>query len=375
MKDILKKKRIMLSYCNDLTVFLSTIFRAYDLNVIYLGRTTKKTLSFATKYSPEAWCFDTKIMLGQLFEGLENKADILTMPGAWGGDNNNCFLGYLTKGIIQKKVEEITKKKVNIWFYNINAMEVMTSYYTEVYKNLSGLRKFVAQKPSRLKIIKAIILGIKKMKMASELKEKILSSPQITDKEKLFSIYDQFIDNMIFKADTLKESEEIYSQALKEIAKLKTSRLDNEIKIGIVGDFSHTLFAWSPFMDIEKFLLEEGISVNQPLSAARYYYFLSPFYSKKNLKRRYDYLPQKISGSDIMTILCSLYLKDKVDGLIHTRTFGCTPEETANEVLISNKKDFPPILSLSYDAHTTEENLRVRIEAFIDMLKRKGKKK
>jgi len=72
-----------------------------------------------------------------------------------------------------------------------------------------------------------------------------------------------------------------------------------------------------------------------------------------------------------VTLLSALHLKDKVDGLIHMRTFGCLPEEVANEVLTTNKKDFPPILSLSFDAHTTEENLKVRMEAFIDMIKNK----
>ena len=51
-------------------------------------------------------------MLGQAIEGLNNKDDIIVMPGAWGGANRNCFVGYLTRGVMQKKLEKIFNKKI-----------------------------------------------------------------------------------------------------------------------------------------------------------------------------------------------------------------------------------------------------------------------
>ena len=102
---------------------------------------------------------------------------------------------------------------------------------------------------------------------------------------------------------------------------------------------------------------------------------MSPLYSKNNIKQLKKIFPQSVTGSDTATVLSAIHLKNKVDGLIHVGTFSCTPEEVANEVLTSYKKMFPPILSLQYDAHTNEENMKVRIEAFIDMLKNKKKRK
>ncbi|MEM0465630.1 MAG: hypothetical protein QXW97_02930 [Candidatus Pacearchaeota archaeon] len=361
--------KIMLAYYNDLTVLLSTIFNDFGFKIIYIGRPGNKVISYAKKYAPESWCFDTKLMLGQALEGIYKDCDIITIPGAWGKGNVNCFLGYLTKGVMQKKLEDIVKKKIKIWFFNLNPLELMFSGYISAYKNFYELKKYSKIKLTKVKLIKSVILGFQKMKMASIIKEIILKSPDIIEKEKLFDIYEKFIHDMIFKAKNFELSKKIYFETLNKIKKLKREKIKSKLTIGIVGDFAHTLFSFFPFLDIEKFLLMQKVSVNQPLSFYNYYSFLSPLYNKKIRFAAKKIFPQGVSGSDIITILSSLYLKDKVNGIIHIRTFSCTPEEVANEVLISNKDKFPPILSLSCDEHTTEENLKVRIEAFIDLLK------
>jgi predicted nucleotide-binding protein (sugar kinase/HSP70/actin superfamily) len=363
--------KIMLTYYNDLTVLLSTVFHALGFNVDYIGRTSRKTIDLGIKHSPESWCFDVKLILGQALEGVERGDNIVCVPGAWGAGNQNCLLGYLTKGIMQKRLEEITGKKMKVWFFNVNPIEMIYSGYTAAYKNLSLLKQYSKVKFFRSVLIRALILGTKKMKMASDFKEEVLSCSDVVNKGELFSIYDHFIRDMIFNADNLKDSKKIFSDAMNRINGLERKKIKKKIVIGLVGDYAHTLFSLFPFFDLEKFLLMENVVVKQPLSFLNYYSFLSPLYAKKNRIESRKLLPQKVSGSDAVTILSSIYLKDKVDGLIHIRTFSCTPEEVANEVLVSNKEKFPPILSLSYDAHTTEENLKVRIEAFIDMLLRK----
>ena len=360
--------KIMLAYYNDITVFLSTIFKSLDFEIDYAGRPTKKTIELATKYAPEAWCFDTKLMLGQAMEGAKRGDDILTIPGAWGGKNENCLLGYLCHGVVEKKLEKALGKKVKLWHFNINPIEMIFSGYFSAYKNVAMLKKYSKIRFFRVNAVKAIILGIKKMKLASIIKQKVLDSAEVIDKENLFRIHDSFIRLMIFSADDYKSAKEIFNNSIKKISGLERKRIKKKIRIGIVGDYVHTLFSAFPFFDIEKYLLEEGIFVKQPLSFFNYYSLFSPIYSQKNRNEMGKIFPRAVTGSDAMTILSANYLKDKVDGIIHIGTFSCTPEEVASEVLISHKEMFPPMLSLQYDAHTTEENMKVRIEAFIDMI-------
>ena len=360
--------KIMLTYYNDMTVFLSTIYDALGFKIDYMGRPTKKTIELATKYATESWCFDTKMMLGQAIEGFQRGNDILTMAGAWGGKNENCLLGYLCQGPMKKRIEQAVHKKVKLWFFNVNPIEMMFSGYSAAYKNIAMLKPYTKINFFRAKVLKAMVLGVIKMRLAAKLKEKVLDSADAVDKDFLFVIYDSFIKEMIFNAGDSRKAKKIFETASKSISNLKRKKIKKKITIGIVGDYSHTLFSIFPFFDIEKFLISEDIYVRQPLSFINYYSFLSPIYSKKNRKFVSKIFPKAVAGSDVITILSANYLKNKVDGLIHVGTFSCTPEEVANEVLLSNKKLFPPILSLSYDAHTTEENLKVRIEAFVDML-------
>lgn len=364
-KTSIKLMKILLYYYNDLTVFLATIFKNLGFTIDYVGKPKKEIYELGVKNSPESWCFDMKLILGQCLYGVKRKDDIITVPGAWGGSNENCLLGHLTQGIFEKKIEKITGKNPKIWFFNINAKEIIMSGYTAVYNNLYQLCKYSKVKNFRTVLIKSIFQGIRKMKLASKLKETILDSPEIINKHKLFEIYENFIQEAV-KANS--DINTLYEKSINKINSMERIKIQKKIKIGIVGDFSFTLFSISPFFDIEKFLLMNNVSVIQPLSFYNYYNLFSPLYLKENRKRADKLIPQKVSGSDVVTILSSLSIKNKVNGLIHIKSFGCTPEEVAGEILAMNKKEFPKILNLSYDAHTTEENLKVRIEAFIDML-------
>ncbi len=332
--------KIMLAYYNDLTVLLSTIYKGLGLEVDYIGRPKRKTIKLAVRFSPESWCFDTKLLLGQALEGVGRGDDVITMPGAWGGKNENCLLGYLTKGIMQRKLEEITGKKVRIWFFNVNPAEIILSGYTAAYKNLSQLRPCSRIPLFRSRLMKALILGAQKMKLATRLKDQLLESSTVIDKQELFSIFDRFVEKMILEADTLEEAKRIHALAVKAMEGLERGEYLPRMTVGIVGDYAHTLFSLHPFLDIEKFLLLEGISIRQPLSFFNYYNFRSDIYRKRNRKKAREILPQSVSGSDAITVFSAMSMKDSVDGIIHIRTFGCMPEEVANDVLTSG--DFPP---------------------------------
>ena len=62
------------------------------------------------------------------------------------------------------------------------------------------------------------------------------------------------------------------------------------------------------------------------------------------------------------------------DGIIHVKSFGCTPETDVIPVLQNISQDYHiPILYLSYDTQNSDTGLDTRLEAFCDMLERKKK--
>ena len=367
------KIKVMLPYYNDLTVLLSTVFRSLDFDIDYMGRPTKKTIELATNNSPEIWCFDTKLWLGQLLEGHKRGNDLLVMPGAWGGKNENCILGYLTKGVMKKRLESIVSKKINLWVFNINCIELFYSGYSSIIKDIKTLKPYYDKKGFYRKAIGGLHLGVKKMKLAHQFKEQMFTFFDVEDKKALFKIYDDFTEQMIFNADTITDARKICKTLLGKMNALKRKKTKKKIKIGVVGDFCYTLFSAFPIFNLEHFLIQQEILISQPVSFYNFFNVLSPLYSSKNRKEVRKIFPQGVTGSDAMTLLSSNYLKDKVDGIIHVGTFSCTHEEIAMEVLLSHKEMFPPMLNLSYDSHTTEENMKVRVEAFIDMIKSRRK--
>ncbi|HZK18786.1 MAG TPA: acyl-CoA dehydratase activase-related protein [Clostridia bacterium] len=68
-----------------------------------------------------------------------------------------------------------------------------------------------------------------------------------------------------------------------------------------------------------------------------------------------------------------LFESKKVDGIIHTTVFGCGPDSIVDKLLeIEAKKQGDlPFTVISFDEHTGEGGTATRLEAFVDMVKRK----
>lgn len=70
------------------------------------------------------------------------------------------------------------------------------------------------------------------------------------------------------------------------------------------------------------------------------------------------------------------YAMNGFDGILHLKSFGCTPEISAMNILpiISNEYKIP-ILYFSFDAEDNEVGIDTRLEAFYDMIKQKKETK
>lgn len=66
------------------------------------------------------------------------------------------------------------------------------------------------------------------------------------------------------------------------------------------------------------------------------------------------------------------YLEAKVDGIISVAVFGCGPDSMMIDMVRHRAREFKtPFLHLSLDEHTSEGGLITRLEAFLDMVKRR----
>ena len=66
------------------------------------------------------------------------------------------------------------------------------------------------------------------------------------------------------------------------------------------------------------------------------------------------------------------YQRPEIDGLIHVTAFGCGPDSMLGKLLeLDSVKYHKPFMTVRIDEHSGENHLQTRIEAFVDMLRRK----
>jgi predicted nucleotide-binding protein (sugar kinase/HSP70/actin superfamily) len=68
------------------------------------------------------------------------------------------------------------------------------------------------------------------------------------------------------------------------------------------------------------------------------------------------------------------YLETGIDGIISVAVFGCGPDSMMINMIAHRARELKiPFLHLSVDEHTTEGGLIIRLEAFLEMVKRRKK--
>jgi predicted nucleotide-binding protein (sugar kinase/HSP70/actin superfamily) len=78
--------------------------------------------------------------------------------------------------------------------------------------------------------------------------------------------------------------------------------------------------------------------------------------------------------SNRVVYACLHYLNDvELDGIIHVTAFGCGPDAMTNKLieLETKRLNNVPFMTVTIDEHTGEAGVNTRIEAFVDLLKRK----
>jgi predicted nucleotide-binding protein (sugar kinase/HSP70/actin superfamily) len=136
-----------------------------------------------------------------------------------------------------------------------------------------------------------------------------------------------------------------------------------EITLGVLG-YVYNIYDSFVSMDIIKKLEEMDVKVitfdmmNQKDITNRF---------GKKSKRLYWTFSDKIYGTAV-----SLLEQGEIDGLIHVTAFGCGPDSVTGRLMELESENYQkPFMTLRVDEHTGESHLQTRVEAFVDMIKRK----
>lgn len=329
--------------------------QALGARYILLPPATKKTDELGSRYSPDYACAPFKHTLGSLIEALEAGADILVETGGL------CRLDYY--GALQKEIIRELGYKCEF----INLAEYMGGKKSEWLK----LAKKLSPKLRPAKFTTGVYEAVKMAEYLDEM-EKIyyINACFAADKKEYEKIYRRFLLSMQH-AESPEEIKKGYQSARHAMEEAEMHTPANPVRIGIVGEYFTVMDRHSNQFLQDK-LVRLGASVYRFMSVTNCHLRGKESTLRPRIR---EYAQYSMGPTTTWTVNSALdYAKQGFDGLIHVKSFGCTPEMDAIPVLQNISRDYHiPVLYLSYDMQESDTGLDTRLEAFYDMLERKKK--
>ncbi|HCB11851.1 MAG TPA: CoA protein activase [Cyanobacteria bacterium UBA11991] len=329
--------------------------------------TSKKTLSLGTKHSPEAICIPYKLILGNFIEAIEGGTDyvaMITSPGCCRlGEYGNCIenalrdMGYHTKYVEMRLYDGI--------------------------KGMYDFLKKVSGKNNPLLFSRAIMVAIMKAFMLDDL-ETMLSyyrarEIHTDDAEKNYKVCLKLIDG----CDTLSGLRKVKKEIKQEMAKTKIDPKRDVLNVDITGEIYVVNDEFSN-QGIERELGRMGVQVRRSLTLSSFLKdAIIPKIFRKgetHLQRAFrlakPYLMRDIGGDSLECVSDVVYADQRhVDGIIHLSPFTCMPEIMSQNIFPSMREDHNiPILALIMDEQTGKAGYVTRIEAFVDLMRRRKRR-
>ncbi len=359
-----KSKKVAFPHMGNVYIAWAAALKKLGVEPFIPPHTSKKTMELAAKYSPESICLPYKLILGNFIQALENGVDYVAMISSPG----ICRLGEYGQSI---------KNVLTDLGYGGRYTEM------QLYDGFPGMYRFlkeIADVKNPITVIRAINMSVRKMFVLDRI-------------ENLFSYYRAREINigtaekhyncalsLIMDADNTKELKKAEKEAEEEIKKTEIDKNADVVNVDITGEI---FLVQDPFanQNIEKELGRMHVQTRRSLTVSS---FLKdafiPKWIKKgetHLERAFrmakPYLMRDIGGDALESVSDVAYANEKgVDGIIHVSPFTCMPEIMSQNIFPTMRENCDiPILTLIMDEQTGRAGYITRLEAFVDLMKRR----
>jgi predicted nucleotide-binding protein (sugar kinase/HSP70/actin superfamily) len=362
-----KKKKVSFPHMGTISYAWSAALRIIGCEPYVEPYTSKKTLSLGTKHSPEAICIPYKLILGNFIEAIEGGTDyvcMITSPGC-------CRLGEYGK-CIENALRDLG--------YEAKYIEM------QLYDGIKGMYDFlkkVSGTNNLLLFSRAIIVAITKAFMLDSLETKLsycrAREIHFGDSEKHYKKALDIID----KHDTLLGLKKASKLVDEEMKKIEIDPKRDVLHVDITGEIYVVNDEFSN-QNIERELGRMGVQVRRSLTLTSFLKdAIIPKIFRKgetHLQRAFrlakPYLMRDIGGDSLECVSDVVYAEQKgADGIIHLSPFTCMPEIMSQNIFPAMRENSDlPILALIMDEQTGRAGYITRIEAFVDLMRRRKRK-
>jgi predicted nucleotide-binding protein (sugar kinase/HSP70/actin superfamily) len=347
----------------NLWVAFNAAFKELNIDVIYPPPTSKRTLSLGVRYSPETICLPFKITLGNFIEAIELGADKLLMVGGRG----LCRFGYYPR------LQEMILRDLGYEFEMLptDLFKGRIFQLLKLLKDLSGA--------SMPKTFQATRFGIAKLGTMDDIEKVVLEVRAREEKKGTATRVFRESIAAIDEASNFSSLKRVKKDYIEKLRSIPTIPNFEPLKVGLMGEFYVVL---EPFanMDVEVELGKLGVEVERSLFISNWTKFsliltLFGFSEKKKFhKAAMPYLKRDVGGDGWESVGEKVFYANEYDGLVHVAPFTCLPEIVAQNILPSVKEDIP-VLTLTFDEQMGKAGMLTRLEAFVDLLKRRREQK
>lgn len=364
---IKKKKTKIVAFPHMGNVFIpvKAILEGLGATVVLPAENNKNVMDIGVRHSMEGICLPYKLNLANYMMALDKGANTLLMFQAPG----SCRFGNYTTMASQ------TMRDMGYEFEMV---------VFDMYKSKMGqvIEKFcyVSETKNPIKVINAFRLGFQKFFACDEIEKQLFYIRPRECKqgcaEKIYLKTRALLD----EANTSKKLDMVMKTALEEFSKIEINEKKDVPVISLIGEFFVLL---DPFtnMDIEKELGKMGVEVRRQIMFSDWIeHVLKPgiLYRKESHRKRAQryakkFIKRPIGGECLESVGDAVFAAEKnIDGVIHLSPFTCTPEIVAQNILnrVGKEEDIP-IISLILDEQTAKAGYLTRLEAFVDLVKRK----
>lgn len=361
--------KVTFPHMGNLYIPVRAILESLGLEVVVPPLPGKNSLNFGVKHSPEFACFPLKVNLGDFYEAYRRGADTIVMAGGIGP----CRFGYYAQ--VQREILQDLGYQME--------MVVLEPPRGHLGELLEKIKRLTGGKSLR-QIWAALRFGWEKFLAVDEVER--LSHrirPRELKRGTTTAAYRQALA-WIDAATDIPATRAALTRGLELLRQVPQRDGVNPVRIGLVGEIYMLL---EPFanLHLEETLGELGAEVERSLYLSdwiRTHLFLDALRWRKKKENRVaeaarPYLKHFVGGDGLDSVGNTvLYAQRGFDGVVQLMPFTCMPEIVAQSILprVSQEKDIP-VLTLILDEHSGEAGVRTRLEAFVDLLERRRRRR
>jgi predicted nucleotide-binding protein (sugar kinase/HSP70/actin superfamily) len=344
-----------------------TLLEGLGNEVILPPRPSKRTLDLGVKHAPEFACLPFKIVLGTMIECLEMGAETIITSGGVGP----CRAGQYAP--LQNKI----LKDLGYDFEMI--------IFEPPSRDLAGILRSIGRisngKPI-WEIMKHINLMWQQVKLLDDLE---YASHQIRAREitkgSTTRVYKEQLQK-VFDAKRAKDVKVLRKETLDAMKCIPQDMERQVVRIGIVGEI-YVVLEPASNLEIEESLGEMGATIERSMfvtgwTKSNAILDIIHMPGEKDIRQAAKpYLPEMVGGHGQDSVGHTvLFGKNGYDGVIQLAPFTCIPEIVAKSILTKVSREFNiPVLTFFLDEQTGKAGMQTRLEAFVDLLKRKKDQK